>query len=628
LPYNQSDLDVIKNKAINCLQRHELQEAARLVESVCLKSSGDTDAWEMLASVYNQLGDIDKVVHACRQLASLQPQSARTQFNLAFGLHETGQLNDAIGCYQKVLDLEPTHVEAQYNLGVAFQEQGNPGAAISHYRKVLGIRPHWQKAQNNLALALRETGDLQGAIAILQHAIEANPSSIKLHHALGETYEDDDQIEKSIRLYQKALGMDQKNATSYLHLGGALLSLGDFDTALSQYQIALQKLPGNPDILLGLVDVYDAMGEYEQACKYLQPLLDKRPERVDIALRFSILCKHMHRCSEATAMLQRLIKQDNLQTPDARRSHFSLGRLFDAAEDYNQAFKHFQLANNLSHFSYDIQRFSELTKLLTATYSAENIAKLPRIKTGQDYPEPVFIVGMPRSGTSLLEQIISTHTNAFGAGELNVIPLLVANMGSELLSNYPYPLCLNELTEGILCEFNKRYMDYIGKLYAGSPQVVTDKMPENYLHLGLIELLFPQAKVIHCVRDPMDTCFSCYTQEFSGTHHYAYDLTNLGAYYYQYQRIMAHWSQVLMLPILEVRYEDMVTDTESTCHEIFDFLGLDWEEQCLLFYESGRFVKTVSQKQVKQPIYTESIGRWKHYQAYLGPLESALKKGM
>ena len=592
-----------------------------------MHNDGDTNAWELLASIYNQLGKIDKVEQACRELVRLQPQSARTHFNLALALQKAGKRREAIASYREVLHLAPNHVETHYNIGLALQELGEPESAISHYRTALQTKPDWPEAKNNLAQAHREIGDLNKAIELLQEAITSSPSHLKLYYTLGETYVEDCQPEKSIQVYHKALGLDPGNARTHARIGAALLSQGKYDEALMQYKKALKFQHDDPDILLGMIEVCDSMGEYEQAYNLLLPLLEKPTANVIAVLRFASLCTQVDRCKEAVVMLENLLEHDNLLPEAMRKIHFALGKLHDSTGNYDEGFKHFRMANNLKHFTYEIQRFSDLTQMLINAYSKETLTKLPRTTNTQEEPQPVFIVGMPRSGTSLVEQIIATHSQVFGAGELGFIPRLVANMAGELGSKEPYPHCVQSLTHKILSVLSKRYMKYIMSLYTGHPRIVTDKMPENFLHLGLIELLFPQSKIVHCIRDPLDTCLSCYFQEFSGTHHYAYDLTSLGAYFYQYRKIMAHWDQVLTLPILEVRYEDMVFNTESTCRAIFDFLGLGWEDQCLLFHQSRRVVNTASKKQVKQPIYTGSIGRWKHYEAHLGPLIAALEKG-
>jgi len=212
-----------------------------------------------------------------------------------------------------------------------------------------------------------------------------------------------------------------------------------------------------------------------------------------------------------------------------------------------------------------------------------------------------------------------------GAGELDILPRLVARLAEPAGGGrLPYPASMKTVTSEQLSEYRAYYLSRLRPLVDSGTSWVSDKMPENFLHLGLIDLLFPDAIILHCVRDPLDTCLSCYFREFSGAHEYAYDLASLGAYYNQYRKLMTHWLERLRVPVHTVSYEDLVTNTRETCLDMFNYLGLEWEEQCLLFHKSRRLATTASQQQVKQPIYDRSIARWKSYEKYIGELKRAL----
>jgi hypothetical protein len=236
---------------------------------------------------------------------------------------------------------------------------------------------------------------------------------------------------------------------------------------------------------------------------------------------------------------------------------------------------------------------------------------------------PVFIVGMPRSGTSLVEQVIATHPQAFGGGERHEISSISQKLSVWKGSDKEYPECLADVPAEVFSTFADDYARYVTALAPGIT-VMTDKMPENYRHLVLIRLLFPEARIIHCTRDPVDTCLSCYFQEFSGSYDFSYDLADLGAHYVEYKRLMDYYRDDVGMPMLEVNYEEMVADTEGLAREIIDYCTLDWDEQCLRYYESDRVVRTASYDQVRQPIYTSSVERWRHYEKYLTPLLEAL----
>jgi len=261
---------------------------------------------------------------------------------------------------------------------------------------------------------------------------------------------------------------------------------------------------------------------------------------------------------------------------------------------------------------------------LIDTFGGERLDALPRSGRGTDVP--VFIVGMPRSGTSLVEQVLASHSQVYGAGELRDIGLLAIRLGIND-ENRPYPECLLDMDVRKLRECSG---PYLSRLNAGRRKVarVTDKMWQNFEHIGLIELLFPRARVIHCLRNPVDTGWSCYQQSFgTAGPPFAYDLADIGHYYGQYRRLMDHWKEISGLQMTEVIYEDLVHDLEGESRRLIEFLDLDWEDACLRFYENPRIVRTASHAQVKQPVYTSSIGRSARYQAHLEPLIESLKEG-
>jgi hypothetical protein len=302
--------------------------------------------------------------------------------------------------------------------------------------------------------------------------------------------------------------------------------------------------------------------------------------------------------------------------------------LLDRAGAYDEAFQHFQEGNRRrrEQFLQEGQGFdraahSELVDRLLRVFTADYFERVRGF--GSDSEVPVFVTGMPRSGTSLVEQILSHHPEAAGLGELRDIPKMVTDLPARLQTAEKYPECLAYLDQAAVQGLGQAYLNRIQQL-AGSARRVSDKMLENFLHLGLIATLFPRARIIHCRRDPLDTCVSCYLQFFHGLD-FTWDLADLGSYYRDYQRLMAHWQTVLPMPILDINYEDLVADVEDQSRRLLTFCGLDWNDRCLRFYENPRAVRTVSKLQVRRPIYTSSVGRWRHYAAHLGPLQEALR---
>jgi tetratricopeptide (TPR) repeat protein len=326
--------------------------------------------------------------------------------------------------------------------------------------------------------------------------------------------------------------------------------------------------------------------------------------------------------------IRTLLADPQLAPDDRARLHFGLAHICDRAKAYDEAFAHFRQANALRRRAsqeagkaFDAEKHRARVDRIIATCDAAYFRRVGGL--GRDTERPVFIVGMPRSGTTLVEQILSSHPDVFGAGELKDISRLSKRVPSRPGAADRYPDSLARLDEAAASTLADQYLQHIDKL-AGTATRVIDKMPNNYLHLGLIAALFPRARVIHCRRDPMDVCFSCYVQDFQD---WTSDQGDLARYYWEYERLMKHWRLVLPLPVLEVVYEELVEDSEAIIRELVSFCGLDWDHRCLAHHENPRAVRTPSLLQVRQPVYKSSVGRWRHYAAHLQPLLEALGRG-
>ena len=285
------------------------------------------------------------------------------------------------------------------------------------------------------------------------------------------------------------------------------------------------------------------------------------------------------------------------------------------------AFEHYSKANNLSPNNYDRHLYDEYFMAIPRCYTRDVIDALKR-KT-MDSQRLVFIVGMPRSGTSLVEQILASHPDVYGGGELNTLGDIIKQLPDKNNLTSGYPGFVSELTASIVEDAAHQYINYIESIDKKS-QLVTDKMPDNFLYLGLINILFPQAKIIHCTRNPYDTCLSCYFQQFSGHYPYAYQLDNLAHYYKAYQKLMSYWHDNLTTPIFELNYETLIEDKENVIRKLLEHCQLDWHEDCLEFNKSSRAVTTASTQQVGKALYKTSVDRWRNYESFLDPLISGL----
>jgi tetratricopeptide (TPR) repeat protein len=307
---------------------------------------------------------------------------------------------------------------------------------------------------------------------------------------------------------------------------------------------------------------------------------------------------------------------------DRQLAHLTAAEVFDRLGRYDDAFSHAQAAHNANRRPYDARVMRELVDQTIEYFAGKKLHDLPRASHGSR--RPVFIVGMPRSGTTLVEQILASHPDVYGAGELSFIRE-AANLVVASSQPAEFPGCLDGLPLRGCNELAGRILVGLENLNH-TARYVTDKMPQNFMFLGLIAMLFPESHVIHCKRDPIDTCLSCYLTHFTLGHEFAQDLTHLGDYYLQYQRLMSHWRDTLRMPIIEVRYEDVVSDLEGQTRRLLQLLDLPWDSRCLEFHKTPRLVATASLHQVRRPLYSRSVGRWRNYEKHLSPLKVALAR--
>lgn len=578
-----------KKKAQDLFQQRRLPEARGLYEQICRLDRRDADAWFALGLVNGLLGSMEGAVAACREAIAIRPHFAEAHFNLAKALKESGQLEASAGSYRRALTCRAQWPEAYNNLGNVLQELGRLDEARAAYEQALRLNDRYAEALVNLGNILK----LQGKTA------------------------------ESVSQYRRALALNPVAAVAYKGLGGALIVLGELDEALACYRQAARLDPADIGMVAAEATILERQGRAEQAYEILKPHIDNGPANLEIGNALAALCDKVGRCDEAIALLENGLTMERAVPQLQRRivAHFNLGRLYDRKEEYDKAFTHFKAGNALKPQSFDKRGFLKSMDELLGAYSADFLRPAPRATHGSR--RPIFVVGMPRSGTSLVEQILASHPQVYGAGELEDISVLAAEMQATIGSLLPYPACVRELTAAACNRLAARYLDKLTQL-SPDARYVTDKMPQNFLHIGLIALLFPQAHIIHCTRDPMDTCLSCYCHDFAGYHPYVYQLDNLGVYYKNYQRVMRHWREAVSLPILDVSYEALVEDPEAITRDMLAFCGLEWDDRCLRYYESRRFINTLSYNQVRKPIYKSAVQRWRHYEAYLDPLKKAL----
>jgi tetratricopeptide (TPR) repeat protein len=468
--------------------------------------------------------------------------------------------------------------------------QGLLDQAMTFYRQVLAQDPAHAEANNGFGLALYDQARYPEAYARFRLATDRNPSFPDAHYGLA--------------LVEKALG--------------------NYDQAFSHLRRAQELRPDYIDAISVEAGLLELVGRKQEAFDLLAGYVDRGLINTNLAISFAAAARHVGQGERALAVLRRALEVTDLAHAHRRELHFELGRHLDMMERYDDAFAHFQEANRLKGVVYDPGRQKRLVDEIMQVFGHQNFPEYARASSSSDLP--VFIVGMPRSGTSLVESILASHPAVFGAGELDFMGLFTRLAPPSLAGKRT----LSEL----MCALDAPSMDWIANEYLallrrlGGDSVirVTDKMPYNFFRLGLLTLFFPGARVIHCRRDPRDTCLSIYFQNFTGQHDYAYDLRQIGLYYREYLRLMDHWRGLgTLLPMIEVDYETLVQSPEMQLPRLVEFCGLPWDDACSRFYATDRVTKTASYNQVRRPLYMSSIGRWRHYERHLGALLEALE---
>jgi len=577
-----------------------------------------------MGNVLNEQAQSDRAVTCYQKALQLNPNLVEAHYNLGNTLDRQGKLDEAIVCYQKTLQINPNYVEGHNNLGNILNKQGKLDQAIACYQKAIQLNPNYTNAYNNLGAALHKQDKLDQAIACYQKALQINPNNSNSHNNMGVSLYEQSKLDQAITCYQKALQFNPDNADAHNNLGILLNEQNKPDQAIACYQKVLQLKPDYADAYNNMGSSLSGQGESDQAVACFQKALQLNPNCAG-AHKNLANCKKFHEGDKSFEILESLKGKYPYSLKEKMSIHFALGKMYADIADYEKSFENYRSANELRKQRYgqnfdldDCERhFRECMEIFDEVFFAS------RRHFGIDSEVPVFIVGMPRSGTTLVEQILASHRQVFGAGELKEVSLFFSNFAGQNPGK-TFRQVIELLDDSVCATLAGEYLDHICSLSEDAVRI-TDKMPHNFKNLWFITLLFPKARVIHCRRDRLDTCLSCYFQDFREVRGFKNDLRVLGLYYRLYEQLMDHWQRVLPIPILDVQYEELVGDQEQVSRKMVEFCGLEWDDNCLEFHKNKRFVRTSSTMQVRQKIYNTSIGKWKNYADFLGPLMEALE---
>jgi len=649
-PYNM--LAVIRNA------RGDPKQAVNLL-SRAIKMRPDIAAFHSnLGEIERQRGRLVEAEIALRKAIALDPKSAQSLSNLGIVHYERKQYEEAAQVYERAIALEPRFAEAYNNLGNAYLALERRDEAIACYQSAVTYRDNYAEAYNNMGSALRDRGDYESAEHAYRKAIGLRSTYLEPHNSLALMLAQLDRTEEALRYLADALRVDEHHVDTLVNVAKVQLRRGAHAVAEQAARYAIQRDPKKADAYGVLAQIRHELDDHQTALAALDEAIKLEPEHADFYSFRGVVYKALGRLEEAKTEILKalslnpklysaysnlndletftsdsaLIEQmkallDSADDPAAEKYiplYFALGKAHDDGGEHATALEYFSAGAKLKRalLSYDEAATFRFFDEIKAAFPAKVFTDRPF--AGLSSAKPVFIVGMPRSGSTLVEQILSSHPDVFGAGEVKMFHRSLALLRDRFPAIPKFPAMMSALSGPHFSEIGQTYLDEMTR-FAPDAKRVTDKLLSNYYFVGLINLIFPNAKIIHTVRNPVDTCLSAYTKLFKDEMSHSYDLGELGRYYLHYQDLMAHWQSVLPPGvILPMVYEDVIADLEGSARALVSHLGLEWNDACLDFHKSTRPVKTASVVQVRRPVYKTSVERWRKYGDGLAPLVAAL----
>jgi Flp pilus assembly protein TadD len=570
-------------------------------------------------------GALEEAISAYTEAIRLSPALVEAHINLATALGKMGRFAEAANACRIAIGLNPGLAEAHANLGTALSKQGQLEEASAAYLEALRVKADDPAILANLGNVLRQLGRLDDCIACLRRLTVLTPADAGIWCNLGCALCENGAPGEAETCHRHALELAPDLARAENGLGNALHNQGRFDEAISHYRraIALHPAFAEPHCNLGVT--LQEHGHLDAALACFERAVQLAPSRT----AFHRMLATTGRIMPGSPQMQRLealaADSADMQEADRMELHFALGSVYAAHGRHDQAAPHLLEGNRLKRrrTAYDETATLSLFARIRSVFT-------PALLRGADggsqhCASAIFVLGMPRSGTSLVEQILASHPHVHGAGEVQDLPGVVHKLESQEAAGV-FPECASRLSRQALSEGGRAYLQAL-RARAPSAAYVTDKLPDNFLRVGLIHLVLPGARIIHVSRDPIDTCLSCFSRLFTGALPYTYNLEELGRYYRAYRELMAYWKETLPAgTILDVRYEDIITDLEGQARRMFHYCGIPWNEACLRFHQTQRVVQTASAPQVRRPLYASSVGRWAGAEGLVKRLRDEMEK--
>ncbi len=608
------------SRAISAYNAGRFVEAEQICQQLINSKRDLFDALHLQGVVQSRLGKRDAALASYDRALEVLPNSAEVLNNRGLTLQQLNRFEEAVASFDRALKVRSDYAEAFFNRGNALQPLRRLEEALASYDRALKVRPDYAEAHSNRGLTLHELKRFEEALASYNRALQVRPNSAEALYNRGVTLHELRRFEEALASYDRALEVRPDYAEALNNRGNTLHELKRFDAALASYNRAIILRPHYAEAHNNLGAALLQLGRLPEARAALERAVELAPSKVEYRRGLGDITRFVVGGTHLAALEKLAEDRATLSVSDRIELHFALAKTYEDIGRHAEAFSQWLDGNALKRQQI---RYDEATTLGTfdrvrAAFTSELIGSWQN--AGHPSPVPVFIVGMARSGSTLVEQILASHPQVYGGGELKYFDTAVKGIRTKSVGSVAFPELVSGMTDDDFRDLGARYLVELERL-APSAMRITDKMLGNFVFTGLIHLALPNAIIIHTIRDPVDTCLSCFSRLFAEGQNHTYDLAELGRYYRHYQALMAHWHQVLPPGrILDIRYEDVVADLEGQARRIMEHCGLTWDPRCLAFHQTERLVVTASAAQVRQPIYTSAVGRWRVHENALRPL--------
>ena len=592
---------------VSLFNQGSLQNTFELAKELTNDYPGAFIAWNILGATCHRLGHIEEADSAFRKVISLNPSYPDGHSNLGTLLTQQGRLDEAISTYKEALKINPEDADVLNNLGLALHQQSKLEESIVAYEKAIQIKPDYAEAFNNLGIVLSSNNDINKAISSFYMAVAYNPEFAEASNNLGNAFHEIGKFEAAINAYKSAITIKQDYAEAYYNMANALQGLGDLGKAIETYQNAIDIRPDYAEAYHNMGSAFQDEGKLDQAKEAYNNAIIFKPDYVMAFHHLSVI-KTFAVGDPQIKRLEKLINDPKLTEIDKCRLFFVSAKVMEDLGQLDKSIRDLKRGGNLRKnlLGYQINQDQKLFTDIKHAASEIKNKSIPLLTKPAD-PIPIFILGMPRSGTSLIEQIISSHDEVFGAGEVELFGQLANEFatGNKLVGSKQ------------LLEIRELYLNELRSLSKGS-HYVTDKFPHNFLYVGLIVSALPEAKIIHVTRNAAATCWSNFKTYFSSNGlGYSYDLKDVVAYYRLYEDLMRYWHRQFGQFIYRLDYDLLTVNQETETERLIAHLGLDWETACLFPHENKRIIRTASQEQVRQRLYKGSSEEWRKFEPFL-----------